>query len=992
MSESSPETKKGPRASRWVLVISGLGLGAWWLVSILLHTALFGVVYVASPGKPPQAGDADFAMTISPNRVRDIVEEIRDAESERFEDRVEELAKIKEELDRLNAEKIEQYNEIMREEAANVPDVLTTAADSAESAQKEALAAQAKADEALGKMQNAHAKSKGAGSSEEKQAADAEAAAAATEAQEAQAAVELAQRKVAAAQSKIGEQLQLLGDSPDAQAAHTAATDSQAIADKTQQNAEGVLDKVGSARKSLDKASQVAAKEQAALDRVKGQAEAAEANLAARKEALSTAETGLEQAKTENTTEAAAAAEADAALKKTAEEAKRLANELKAVNEALKKEKAALAKLQQETKRAEDAVKTNQDSAAKQQKKVEELAATPGELLTKEQTALEKVQAQVANAEAALKAKNEALAATQQKISELETAAASDTTESSSLAAASAAAAEEKKRLANEAKLAAENLKKQEAAANKAKKDLAAAEGQMKKIQETLAKQQAKTDEATVASDAREKSVDDTVALTSVEQQNSIEAQKQSLEKQVAAKGAIAKATSSFNADQAGNAMAEEATVIPLEKPAEGDSLAELYDKARLAEEAVAETFKNLRAAELAAIRKIPLSEALKLTEVATPDRPELNTEILSSDISDVKGVREQEKAINAAADQMESMVALADRMKELATGTGAELSVAQIKAQSAANERMEQLAMEDSGMQAKDLSGAMSGAHGAAGAAMMQLHANLGISTAAAAWGVNPMNPNSLAQLAQMMRAASMLAAGGGGMHGMGPGTTPGAYGGQGYGPEGGLAGGVPGIVGVSTKEYKPLHGRTVRSGMVSAEPNRNPAWLYVDTWYIIGPWPNPGRKNLNTKFPPETVVDLDAVYQGGRKSGAPIPVRWEFFQLPYVTQGKDRSPGTGMIRPPGMQDYEIFYAYTELWFDQASDLWVAIGSDDQSKVWINDQLVWKSGDEHKSWIPNEGLRKVHFRKGINRVLYRLENGQHSGGFSFLVCLSEPK
>ena len=93
-------------------------------------------------------------------------------------------------------------------------------------------------------------------------------------------------------------------------------------------------------------------------------------------------------------------------------------------------------------------------------------------------------------------------------------------------------------------------------------------------------------------------------------------------------------------------------------------------------------------------------------------------------------------------------------------------------------------------------------------------------------------------------------------------------------------------------------------------------------------------------------------------------------------------------MIMPPGLADYEIYYAYTELWFDEPADLWVAIGSDDQSKVWINDQLIWKSADYHKVWVPNEGLRKVHFRKGINRLLYRLENGQNSGGFSFLVCL----
>ena len=77
-----------------------------------------------------------------------------------------------------------------------------------------------------------------------------------------------------------------------------------------------------------------------------------------------------------------------------------------------------------------------------------------------------------------------------------------------------------------------------------------------------------------------------------------------------------------------------------------------------------------------------------------------------------------------------------------------------------------------------------------------------------------------------------------------------------------------------------------------------------------------------------------------------------------------------------------------TELWFEKACDLWVAIGSDDFSKVWIEDQLVWSSGKSLKAWKLNEGLRKVHFKAGINRVLYRVENGNDKTEFSLVVSL----
>ena len=146
----------------------------------------------------------------------------------------------------------------------------------------------------------------------------------------------------------------------------------------------------------------------------------------------------------------------------------------------------------------------------------------------------------------------------------------------------------------------------------------------------------------------------------------------------------------------------------------------------------------------------------------------------------------------------------------------------------------------------------------------------------------------------------------------------------------------------------------------------------MYIDTWWVIGPFPHPRRRNLETRFPPESVIDLDASYpvEGG-------VVSWQFVQN-----------SSAMVRPPRDQSYAIFYAYTELWFDEARDLWIAVGSDDYSRIWINNLPVWASGTQHKPWRANEGYRKVHFLKGLNRVLLRLENGQNSSAFSLRLCL----
>jgi len=117
--------------------------------------------------------------------------------------------------------------------------------------------------------------------------------------------------------------------------------------------------------------------------------------------------------------------------------------------------------------------------------------------------------------------------------------------------------------------------------------------------------------------------------------------------------------------------------------------------------------------------------------------------------------------------------------------------------------------------------------------------------------------------------------------------------------------------------------------------------------------------------------VIDLDATYTG--KNGQRI--RWEFRKSPKT-----------MIRPANEQEYGIYFAYTELYFDQPMDLWIAVGSDDNSRLWIEDQLVWMSRRQLKPWRIDEGFRKVHFKKGINKVLCRVENGWGTMGWSMLI------
>ncbi len=147
---------------------------------------------------------------------------------------------------------------------------------------------------------------------------------------------------------------------------------------------------------------------------------------------------------------------------------------------------------------------------------------------------------------------------------------------------------------------------------------------------------------------------------------------------------------------------------------------------------------------------------------------------------------------------------------------------------------------------------------------------------------------------------------------------------------------------------------------------------WMYVDSWYVIGPFPNPARRNRDTAFPPEADVNLDAVYPG--KDGRTL--KWRFCQF-----------NNAEMIPPDADEYAVYYLFTELYSDRERDAWLAVGSDDQSTLWVNQQLVWKSGSQLKGWQIGEGLRRVHLQKGYNPVLLRVENGWYALVVSLVIA-----
>lgn len=173
---------------------------------------------------------------------------------------------------------------------------------------------------------------------------------------------------------------------------------------------------------------------------------------------------------------------------------------------------------------------------------------------------------------------------------------------------------------------------------------------------------------------------------------------------------------------------------------------------------------------------------------------------------------------------------------------------------------------------------------------------------------------------------------------------------------------------------------------------------WMSLDKWYYIGPFAHPGQnrgserrmEDLHYKYPPESGIDLDAVYKGrdGRE------LRWK-----YRTIGRNELLGKpadeGLRIFPYTVDnesYAIWYFYTEVWSDQDRRVVASLASDDFGKCWVNGTLVYQSPPDTQPWVPfaREGFRPIQLRKGYNRILYKLENWTGTTGFSLVLMTYE--
>ena len=401
------------------------------------------------------------------------------------------------------------------------------------------------------------------------------------------------------------------------------------------------------------------------------------------------------------------------------------------------------------------------------------------------------------------------------------------------------------------------------------------------------------------------------------------------------------------------------------------ENLAQAYALAKELESAITESYKDIKATQTAIAKKMSIDAAQAITDVAKPERlaadvaaleakPRTKEDFDRQKQAQAEIVREADAMVEATVAMMNEAMEImwADKARQpplrnaekpfevmrieesdFAARASAEERaerLAAMKAESDYRLELERAAAEDSARKAKDLAGLMA--------------------------------QEAKTPFPDAGRDGSSAAA-----------REPGQMAGDTSGPpelKGGELSLLPGNV------------MRVAGGTGDGIPAK---WMYVTSWYVIGPFPNPNRANLRRKFAPESVQDLDATYIG--KDGRVL--KWEFAQAnnyDATNPWGGRELNAAEVVPKNKEEYAIFYAYTEVFMDRACDRWVAIGSDDRSDVWLNDTPIWGSSNKLKAWTLAEDFRRVHFKKGRNRLLARIENGHWNFGWSVCISVEDAK
>ncbi|MCP3902133.1 MAG: CehA/McbA family metallohydrolase [Planctomycetes bacterium] len=151
-----------------------------------------------------------------------------------------------------------------------------------------------------------------------------------------------------------------------------------------------------------------------------------------------------------------------------------------------------------------------------------------------------------------------------------------------------------------------------------------------------------------------------------------------------------------------------------------------------------------------------------------------------------------------------------------------------------------------------------------------------------------------------------------------------------------------------------------------------------FVTDWSVLGYFPAPEVGTVaGTDFGPESDPDHGRVHEARNGTEA----RWRSATAD-ATGFLDLK---GLAADPALETFALAFAETWLWVADAQRVPVALGTDDGSRVYLNDAIVYDN-PARRGATPMEHVDTWMLQGGWNRVLFKVENGTGSFGLYFRV------
>ncbi|VTS06238.1 PVC-type heme-binding CxxCH protein [Tuwongella immobilis] len=158
--------------------------------------------------------------------------------------------------------------------------------------------------------------------------------------------------------------------------------------------------------------------------------------------------------------------------------------------------------------------------------------------------------------------------------------------------------------------------------------------------------------------------------------------------------------------------------------------------------------------------------------------------------------------------------------------------------------------------------------------------------------------------------------------------------------------------------------------------------ASLTPDSYAILGPFPSgPDNAGLDVKFAPERTENLEFAATVPGKSGS---IQWRTIRASegaYFDLAKFHGEA-------GNNSLSYMLRDVESAIDQPATL--LLGSDDGAKVFVNGQMVHSNRDTRAA-APAQNSIPITLKKGSNRILVKVANGNNPHGFYLTLTAAEP-